>query len=178
MSDPTGTRGGSDEGPSEAELRLLGALGRALGADPPPAGFLGRADRLVEVLDLDHDLAELFSAEAPELAGARGGADVLDPLVFELADGSVTVEVTMGADAAGVRVTGVVSTDADADGDALRLDLETTTAVVATGRVDAIGRFELTVDDIDPTGPVRLRVRVPDRRPVTTDWFLLRPRST
>jgi hypothetical protein len=173
VSDLTGAAG---DDPDAADARLLHALGSMLGTDPPPEGLNERARALVEILDVDSDLAELLAPATAELAGARGATDVIDTLTFELADASVTIELELPKP--GDELAGLLTVDSAEGATGVRVDIEDAAGVVrASGAVDDLGRFVLAPASDGPVlGPVRLRVHAPDERPIATDWFLLGPR--
>ena len=153
------------EEPLPAEdARLLDELRAALGADPMPPGLVARAEGLVAFAGVDRELAELLEASAAEPAGVRGGpAEAAQPLVFEVADGSIGVEVVIGRD----RLDGQVHA-----GTLAEVALERPGGDIVTGPVDELGRFAFTPV---AAGPARLRLRPHGEagRPVTTDWFLV-----
>ncbi len=148
----------SEQSGPEEQDRLLAALGAALDPVDPPAGLVARAAGLVELLDLDHDLAALQDT-APELVGSRG-TTTAERLSFASADGAVLVEVVPGVDGlAGQVLAGTV----------VEVVLEPLRGAPVTTAVDGLGRFALA----PPTGPARLRLRRPTSRDdVVTDWFL------
>jgi hypothetical protein len=143
------------------DARLLGELGSALGPDPSPPGLVGRAEGLLAFAGVDRELAELLDTSAAEPVGVRGPADAAGALVFEVGDGSVSVEVTVTAD----RLDGQVLA-----GEPTEVALEHVTGAVHSCPVDDLGRF--TFSGV-ASGPGRLRLRGGSTRPVTTDWFLI-----
>lgn len=149
--------------PSDAELRLLGDLQRALGPDPAPEGLADRAAGLLAVQRLDAELAELLEAGAAEPAGARGGSSA-GVLSFQVRDGSVTLDVEVRD--------GTVTGQLQAAG-TWQLTLQTAAADTVGSAVDAMGRF--SVNRV-PAGPVRLLLRREDGRAVRSDWFAVEAR--
>jgi len=149
----------NDEPLLEPEARLLADLGRALGPDDPPPGLLARAEGLLAFMGIDQELVQLLDAEV-ETVGSRGTATG-DRLVFELGDGSVSLEV--GSD--GVLLVGQLIS-----GDVVEVALEGLDGVLAASAVDELGRFSLRSA---PAGPVRLRLHGGSGRRLATDWFLL-----
>jgi hypothetical protein len=143
------------------DLRLLTDVGRALGSDPLPAGLIERAQALGELRDVDRDLADLLDDAASELTGTRGQLTAGSRLAFELADGSVSLELV--ARDGGLRGQLLC-------GNPAAVVLETTGRAELAAAVDDLGRFSFTAV---PPGPARLRLRGAGTRPVTTDWFLL-----
>ena len=140
---------------------LLADLARVLGrVDPPPDHVCEAAAAAIELRSLDADLAALLDdAEAPVGAGVRSGADVAEPLVFEVEVGDVIVEVEVEADELHLQV----------------VPAEVLTIAVRSGRsvaevtTDDVGRVSVPVPD---ERPVRFELTVGDRR-VVTDWFLV-----
>lgn len=148
--------------PDPADARLLDAVAEVYGADPPPPGMTGRIAELFALRDLDRELVELLTAAQPETAGVRGPAEAAtDELSFELADGTVSLEVRVHSGGLDGQV--VV-------GELTAVSLESPTGVQRTVPVDGLGRFRL--DAVDG-GPVRLVLVGRSDRPSTTDWFLL-----
>ena len=145
--------------PSPDDARLLEELGAVLRPDPVPPQLLSRAEALVELLDLDHDLAALQEAGPAELAGTRG-AGTTAGLLFERPDGSVALEVHVGRE----ELTGQLLA-----GDAQEVVLERLSGEPVAATVDELGAF--TFGRVAP-GPVRLRLPSA-ARPLTTDWFLV-----
>ncbi len=145
---------------SADDARLLADLGQALGRDDPPEGLVGRAEGLVAFMDVDRELVELLDAAAAEPVGSRG-LGVSDRLAFELADGSVSLELSLD----GHVLAGQILSGGVVEVTVLRLDGE-----VATSTVDDLGQFSLRPV---PAGPVRLRLRDGSGRTLVTDWFLV-----
>ena len=150
-----------DEAQSDEDARLIARLGEALGPDLPPPGLVARAEGLVAFAEVDRELAELLDPARAEPAGVRGPAGVDTALVFEVADGSIAVELTVERD----RLRGQVLAGSPAE-----VVLEPLAGPARTCPVDALGRFAF---DQPAAGPTRLRLRDGSTRPVTTDWFLL-----
>jgi hypothetical protein len=86
-----------DEVMSEADRELLAALGDAWGDDPLPVGIIDRADGLLTWADVDEELAELLETSSTELPGTRGASLPGTSLEFQVADGTVVIEVDLGA---------------------------------------------------------------------------------
>lgn len=138
---------------------LLADLARVLGrVDPPPDHVREAAAAAIELRSLDAELAALLD-DADELvdAGVRSGAAVAEPLVFEVDDVIVEVEVDDGQ--LHVQVA----------------PAESITIAVRAGRSVS----EVTTDDLGRVSvvmpsdrPVRLELTVGDRQ-VVTDWFLV-----
>ncbi|MGH9132482.1 MAG: hypothetical protein ACRDZZ_01000 [Ilumatobacteraceae bacterium] len=150
-----------DDVMSDDDRDLLDALGRAWGDDPLPTGMIDRAAALLTWADVDDELAELLETASPELAGTRGAAATGRALEFEVADGTVVVEVELG----GVAVAGQV----------LGIEVETVVLERPGGEtdsvsVDATGRFSIPGQG---PGPVRLRVARRSGADVRTDWFMI-----
>ena len=82
---------------SEADRELLAALGEAWGDDPLPVGIIDRADALLTWADVDEELAALLETSSTELAGTRGASASDTVLEFQVADGTVVIEVDLGA---------------------------------------------------------------------------------
>lgn len=152
---------GRDEPVSDDDARLVAELGRALGPGTYPPGLVERANGLLAFADFDRELAEVLETSSGELVGTRGPAQSA-ALRFEVADGSVTVEVSLERD----RIDGQVIAGAIAE-----VVLERLSGSAETATVDDLGRF---VFEQPGTGPVRLRLRGarPGPEPVATDWFL------
>src|SRR5262245_28509270 len=93
-----------DERPSPEELDTLAELSRALGRDPLPAGLVDRLNALVTWADVDAELAALLDDNV--LVGTRGPAVAGTSRRFELADGSITIELTMPTSVASQQVRG------------------------------------------------------------------------
>lgn len=151
----------TDAADAADEARLLDELRAALGPDPAPAGMVGRAEGLLAFAGVDHELAELLDRSAAEPVGVRGPADATGVLVFEVGDGSITVEVTVTADRLDGQVLGGEPTD---------VELEHVGGATRPGPVDGLGRFTFSAP---ASGPARLHLRGGAARSVTTDWFLL-----
>ncbi len=155
-----------DEEPMSAEdAALVERLGSALGPDPQPDGMQHRLEVLFALRDMDRELMQLLQEAAAEPAGMRGTATATDRLAFELANGSVSVELVPERDLLRGQVLA---------GDITEVVLERTTRARSTAQVDRLGRFSFEA----PTpGPARLRLLGPDfdadARQLTTDWFLL-----
>jgi hypothetical protein len=145
---------------SADDAQLLADLGQALGRDDLPAGLVARAEGLVAFMDVDRELVELLDMAAGETVGSRGLA-VSDRLSFELADGTVSLELSLDGDV----LEGQILSGEVVEVAVLRLDGE-----VATSTVDDLGRFSLRPV---PAGPARLRLRDGSGRPLVTDWFLV-----
>src|SRR5688572_18870635 len=135
-----------DETVPARDARLLDELGEALGPDVPPPGLVERAAGLLAFAEVDRELAELLDASAAEMAGMRGAATGAEPLVFEVADGSVAVEVTLAGD----RLDGQVLSGAPVE-----VALQHVTGPARTCPVDELGRFSF---DRPAAGPTRLRL--------------------
>jgi hypothetical protein len=146
------------------DARLLDELRAALGDDPAPPGFIARAEGLVAYAGVDRELAELLETAAAEPAGLRSRPDAAaQPLVFEVADGSISVELVIGRD----RLDGQVHS-----GTLTEVVLERPGGDIRSSGIDELGRFAFTPV---AAGPARLRLRSPGdpTRSVTTDWFLV-----
>lgn len=156
MSDAT-----DDESLSDREGRLLAGLRAALGPDPVPAGLIGRAEGLIAFIDADRELVQLLEEGAAELVGTRGAVASQTVLEFELADSSVSVEVTPDRD----RLSGQVLSGALSEVTLERLD-----GAAERCEVDELGRFSF---QHAVAGPARLRLLGGSATPLVTDWFLL-----
>jgi len=146
------------------DARLLDQLGEALGDDPAPSGLIDRAEGLVAFAGVDRELAELLDAAAGEPAGVRGGpATAAEPLLFEVADGSIAVELVVEREQLDGQVVA---------GELTEVVLERPGDQGRACRVDELGRFSFMPV---AAGPTRLRLRPAGgtSRPVTTDWFLV-----
>jgi hypothetical protein len=154
------TNGPDDRVVPAQDAGLLAALGEALGPDVPPAGLSERADALFSVRDLDRVLAGLLAEADAEPAGMRGGSAGAT-LRFEVADGSVVVEVEPRPDHLAGRVL---------VGEVEAVALERPAGVATTAEVDELGGFIIRGA---VTGPRRLRFTGPGTPPAVTDWFLL-----
>jgi len=152
---------GQDEAASADEVRLLAEIGRAIGPDALPPGLVERAEGLAAFANIDLELAELLDTAAAEPAGVRGSATTGRPLAFQVADGSIAIEVVVDRD----RLAGQVHAGAVTD-----VDLEHPTGAVGTAAVDDLGRFSFARPG---SGPTRLRLWGGFTRPVVTGWFLL-----
>ncbi|MEM8904812.1 MAG: hypothetical protein AAGF02_14010 [Actinomycetota bacterium] len=137
---------------------LLADLARVLGrVDPPPDHVREAAAAAIELRAFDAELAELLD-EAGDLADAGvRSADLAEPMVFEVGDVVVEVEVV---------------------GDELHLQVAPTAVTAVVVRAGS-GSAEHTTDDLG-----RLSVPVPDERPirfeldvggrrVVTDWVVV-----
>ena len=146
---------------SDADRELLAALGEAWGDDPLPVGIIDRADGLLTWADVDEELAELLETSSAELAGTRGASTADTVLEFQVADGTVLIEVDVAAGG----VTGqVLGTDVDV------IVLERPGGESETAPVDELGHFSFP--DPEP-GAVRLRIAVGTGADVRTDWFAI-----
>jgi hypothetical protein len=161
MSEPSRPEPATDQ-----DARLLEQLGQALGPDPLPAGLVGRAEGLLAYAGLDRDLAELLEEAAAEPAGVRGPVEAGERLVFEVADGSVTVELVVRRDRLDGQVLAGTPTEAV---------LEWRGGGTAATAVNQLGGFSFEPGAGEPlrSGPARLLLRGGPSRPVTTSWFLL-----
>jgi hypothetical protein len=148
-----------DDVTSDADRRLLGALGDALGPEPLPDGLVERARGLITWADVDHELAALLDEAGAEQVGTRG-VSVGDVLGFRLADGSIVVEVELDGTALRGSVVG-----ADVDD----VELARPDGQLRTAAVDALGEF--TFADV-AAGPVRIGLRTAGRT-IHTDWFVV-----
>ena len=160
MSDDAGP--GADDTMSEADRELLSALGEAWGDDPLPVGIIDRADALLTWADVDEELAALLETSSTELAGTRGAAASDTVLEFQIADGTVLIEVDL---ARGAGVDGqVLGTEVDV------IALERPGGESDTTTVDESGHFSFP--DPEP-GAVRLRIATGTGTVVRTDWFVI-----
>jgi hypothetical protein len=151
---------GRDEADNHADARLVAELGRALGPDMPPPGLVERANGLLAFAGLDREIAQLLEMSSGELVGTRGPAAPGAALRFEVADGSVAVEVSPASG----RIDGQVIAGAITE-----VVLERVSGPSAHAAVDDLGRFAF---ESAGTGPVRLALRGARPEPVATDWFL------
>jgi len=153
---------GPDDMMSDADRELLAALGEAWGDDPLPVGIIDRADALLTWADVDEELAELLETSSTELAGTRGASTSDTVLEFQVADGTVVIEVDL---ARGGGVDGqVLGTEVDV------IVLERPGGESETAPVDAVGHFSFP--DPEP-GAVRRRIAVGTGADVRTDWFVI-----
>ena len=158
MSDDAGQD--PDELMSDDDRELLDALGDAWGDDPLPVGIIDRADGLLTWADVDQQLAELLETTSAEMAGTRG-APSGTVLEFQVADGTVLIEVDLGGDAVAGQVLGI---DVDV------VVLERPSGESGTAPVDELGHFSFP--DPEP-GAVRLRIAAGTGTDVRTDWFVI-----
>jgi hypothetical protein len=145
------------------DRELLSALAEAWGDDPLPDGIIERAEALLTWAGVDEELAELLESASTEPAGTRGagGASAPAAVEFQVGDGSVVIEVSLGAAAVEGQVLGVAATE---------VVLERPTGDAGSSPVDDLGRFSIA----DPgAGPVRLRVVTGSANEVRTDWFAI-----
>lgn len=149
-----------DELMSEADRELLAALGDACGDDPLPVGIIDRADALLTWADVDEELAELLETTSAEVAGTRGASQSDTVLEFQVADGTVLIEVDLGSGGITGQVLGI---DVDV------VALERPGGESGTVDVDELGHFSFT--DPEP-GAVRLRIAA-GTTDVRTDWFVI-----
>lgn len=142
------------------DTRLLDELRAALDRNAgPPAG---RFDGLLSFAFADNGaLAELLDAPLAEPAGVRGSGHTDRALVFEVGDGSLTVEAVVAPG----RLDGQVLVGGPAE-----VVLERVGGPALARPVDDLGRFAF-VRTIPGSG--RLRLSGGPTGPVTTDWFLL-----
>ena len=151
---------GRDEAMNDADARLVSELGRALGPGASPPGLVERANGLLAFAAFDRELAQVLDTSPGELVGTRGAAPPGAVLRFEVADGSVAVEVSLAhGRLEGQVIAGVIA----------EVGLERLSGPGTTATVDDLGRF---VFDRPGTGPVRLALRGARPEPVATDWFL------
>jgi hypothetical protein len=150
-----------DELMSEADRELLAALGDACGDDPLPVGIIDRADGLLTWADVDEELAELLETTSAEVAGTRGASQSDTVLEFQVADGTVLIEVDLGSGGITGQVLGI---DVDV------VALERPGGESGTVDVDELGHFSFT--DPEP-GAVRLRIATAAGTDVRTDWFVI-----
>lgn len=135
---------------------LLTDLARVLGrVDPPPEHVLEAARAALEVRALDAELAALVEGDLLG-AGTRALTVEDEPLVFELDDVVIEVEVRDGS---------------------LEIQVAPATAVPVVVR-SAAGSVELVSDavgrasaEVPADGPVRVEIVVDGRR-IATDWFV------
>ena len=160
MSDDAGP--GPDDTMSDADRELLAALGDAWGDDPLPVGIIDRADALLTWADVDEELAELLETSGTELAGTRGGSASDTVLEFQVADGTVLIEIDLAR--AGSVDGQVLGTEVDV------VVLERPGGESETAPVDDLGHFSFP--DPEP-GAVRLRIAVGTGTDVRTDWFVI-----
>jgi hypothetical protein len=151
---------GRDEAANDADARLVAGLGQALGPSTSPPGLVERANGLLAFASLDRELAQLLETSPGELVGTRGTAEPSTVLRFEVADGSVAVEVSL---APGRLVGQVIA------GPIAEVVLERLSGPSTTATVDDLGRFEF---ERPGTRPARLALRGARPEPVATDWFL------
>jgi hypothetical protein len=149
-----------DELMSEADRELLAALGDACGDDPLPVGIIDRADALLTWADVDEELAELLETTSAEVAGTRGASQSDTVLEFQVADGTVLIEVDLGSGGITGQVLGI---DVDV------VALERPGGESGTVDVDELGHFSFP--DPEP-GAVRLRIAA-GTTDVRTDWFVI-----
>jgi hypothetical protein len=150
-----------DESMSEADRELLAALGDACGDDPLPVGIIDRADGLLTWADVDEELAELLETTSAEVAGTRGASQSDTVLEFQVADGTVLIEVDLGSGGITGQVLGI---DVDV------VALERPGGESGSVDVDELGHFSFT--DPEP-GAVRLRIATATGTDVRTDWFVI-----
>jgi hypothetical protein len=150
-----------DELMSDADRELLAGLDDALGDDPLPVGIIDRADGLLTWADVDEELAELLETSNSETAGTRGASLSGTALEFQVADGTVVLEVDLAR--GGVEGT-VLGIEVDV------IVLERPGGASDTTPVDALGHFSFP--DPEP-GAVRLRIAVGTGADVRTDWFVI-----
>ena len=146
---------------SDADRELLAALGDAWGDDPLPVGIIDRADALLTWADVDEELAELLETTSAELAGTRGASQPDTLLEFQIADGTVLIEVDLGSSGITGQVLGI---DVDV------VALERPGGESGTAPVDEFGHFSFP--DPEP-GAVRLRIAAATGTDVRTDWFVI-----
>jgi hypothetical protein len=142
------------------DARLVDDLRAALGPDPLPAGLLDRAAGLLGWMDVDHELATLLEEAAVEPSGTRGSGDAT-VMTYEVADGSVTVELVVGwGELRGQVLSGDVTLVLveRSGGDTQDVPLDELGQLAATGL---------------PHGPARLRLVRGSALPVVTEWFVL-----
>jgi hypothetical protein len=149
-----------DDVMSEADRELLAALGDAWGDDPLPVGIIDRADGLLTWADVDEELAELLETTSAEVAGTRGASQSDTVLEFQVADGTVLIEVDLGSGGITGQVLGI---DVDV------VVLERPGGESGTVDVDELGHFSFP--DPEP-GAVRLRIAA-GTTDVRTDWFVI-----
>ena len=159
MSDDAGRD--PDELMSDADRELLAALGDAWGDDPLPVGIIDRAAELLTWADVDEELAELLETSSAELAGTRGASASDTVLEFQVADGTILIEVDFARGGVQGQVLG---TDIDV------IVLERPGGESGTAPVDPIGHFSFP--DPEP-GTVRLRIATGTGTDVRTDWFVI-----
>jgi hypothetical protein len=152
---------GPDDMMSDADRELLAALGEACGDDPLPVGIIDRADGLLTWADVDEELAELLETSSAELAGTRGASLSDAALEFQVADGTVLIEVDLARGGVEGQVLG---TDVEV------IVLERPGGESETAPVDELGHFSFP--DPEP-GAVRLRIAVGTGADVRTDWFVI-----
>lgn len=146
---------------SAEDARLLDRLAAALGPDPQPEGMVYRLEGLLAFRDVDRELLELLQEAAAEPVGMRGDTETADRLVFQLGDGSVSLELHLDRD----RLSGQLL-----DGEVTEVALERLAGPPVVSGVDPLGRF--TFERPDP-GPARLRLQAAAGQALATDWFLL-----
>jgi hypothetical protein len=150
-----------DELMSDADRELLAALGDAVGDDPLPVGIIDRADGLLTWADVDEELAELLETSSAETAGTRGASLSATALEFQVADGTVVLEVDL---ASGGVEGSVLGTEVDV------IVLERPGGESETTPVDELGHFSFPNPE---PGAVRLRIAVGTGTDVRTDWFVI-----
>ena len=149
-----------DELMSDADRELLAALADACGEDPLPVGIIDRAEGLLTWADVDEELAELLETSSAELAGTRGASPSDTVLEFQVADGTVLIELDLARSGVDGQVLG---TDVDV------IVLERPGGESVTAHVDDLGHFSFP--DPEP-GAVRLRIAT-GSTDVRTDWFVI-----
>jgi len=142
------------------DARLIADLRAALGPDPLPPGLLDRAAGLLAWMDVDDELVLLLEEATAEPAGTRGAGDAT-ATVYEVADGSVSIELSVGSgELRGQVLSGAVS----------RAVVERPGGDTREVMLDALGRLAATGL---PHGPARLRLERGSALPVMTEWFVL-----
>jgi hypothetical protein len=152
---------GPDDMMSDADRELLAALGEAWGDDPLPVGIIDRADALLTWADVDEELAELLETSSTELVGTRGASASDTVLEFQVADGTVLLEIDLARGGVEGQVLG-----AEVD----VIVLERPGGESDTAPVDELGHFSFP--DPEP-GAIRLRIAVGTGTDVRTDWFVI-----
>jgi hypothetical protein len=140
---------------------LVRVLGESLAGDlTVSTRAVGAARAAYDWMQVDAELADLVfdSADQPELAGVRGGAEDVRQLTYQAA--GLTIECELSVDG----IVGEVLPPGPA-----RVRLQAPGSAERELAVDERGRF---VDDEPPAGPFSLRLARPGEPEVTTPWAL------
>jgi hypothetical protein len=156
------------------ENDLLQELASLRANTAPPADLTRRARQAFELRSIDAEVAALVSesdddnetrAGVPALAVRRAGGDDRR-LVFEPADGRLSMELTVTITAGQYRLEGHVLPSGALTVDVRRESAPTPVPV----DVDPWGGFVVTA--VEP-GPIQVTCRREGERPVSSEWFLL-----